>query len=164
MRYYPDGEFEHRSFAEFIREHRLYHALLRIRFFGKFRLWKPFLNWRHRVIRKKFLQSRRRLQPLLYRSVPFLNGIASYGSRCCYDVSLLRIVDVRSGSPYELSDLLTQMQSTFSKGKEQLRAIVQQMKLKLSSDCEGENLILLSELPSMKMNRRGGGELQFRRR
>lgn len=78
-------------------------------------------------------------------------------------MSLLRIVDVRSGSPYELSDLLTQMQFTFSKGKEQLRAIVQQMKLKLSSDCEGENLILLSELPSMKMNRRGGGDVGLNR-
>lgn len=40
VRYATDGETEHRTFAEFIREHDSYNAVKSLRTFGKFRTWK----------------------------------------------------------------------------------------------------------------------------
>ena len=72
-------------------------------------------------------------------------------------MSQLTIIDVQRNSPYELTELLRHIKATFLKGKQQLSGIVQQMKSKLSSDCERENLRLLFELPSMKMSSSGVG-------
>jgi hypothetical protein len=150
VRYYRNGEFEHRSFKEFVREFHIYHQLIKTKLFGKFHLWKPLYHWRRRIVRAKYLKSIAALKPRLFAAVPFLFSLLVFGNRICEEMRNLHILLLSKTTPYELEDTINELQQKLGIQSAKVSAYLALMIHTWKEKCENENIRILLELPSMK--------------
>ncbi|KAI9203256.1 dynein heavy chain and region D6 of dynein motor-domain-containing protein [Polychytrium aggregatum] len=103
--------FDHQGHGDFtplkqwLREYALFHSLLKIPFFARYRMWKCFTLWKRTVLHTKILFSKRRLSDNLFLVHPILRKTLLDVRACCADVIIYRrFVRIQEQHSYNLSE------------------------------------------------------------
>ncbi|KAI9333548.1 dynein heavy chain and region D6 of dynein motor-domain-containing protein [Obelidium mucronatum] len=101
------GHGEFTPTQQWLREHKLFHKLLQIPFFYRYRLWKCFTVWHRTVLHSKIVKSKQALQKKLFLAHPILCPTLIQVRVLCtvfgVEKNLVRLDEERS---YELSEFL----------------------------------------------------------
>ncbi|KAI8907759.1 dynein heavy chain and region D6 of dynein motor-domain-containing protein [Powellomyces hirtus] len=101
------GHGDFTPLSQWLREYKLFHSLLKITFFGQYRLWKCFSLWRRTVLHTKIAHNRRQLSKNLFVVHPILRtALLDIRARCVSVLSTKRLVNIQSGKSYELGDFV----------------------------------------------------------
>ncbi|KAI8818687.1 dynein heavy chain and region D6 of dynein motor-domain-containing protein [Fimicolochytrium jonesii] len=128
------GHGDFTPLAQWKREYDLFHSLLRIPFFGHYRLWKCFSQWRKTVLQTKIAQIRRRLAKNLFVVHPILRTALLKIRACCVDIVLTkRLVKIEPDRSYELLDFVREQKDwidqisggTLKEWEDQIRKLVE---------------------------------------
>ncbi|KAJ3292030.1 Dynein heavy chain 6, axonemal, partial [Borealophlyctis nickersoniae] len=105
--YNPAGHGTFTPLPQWLREHTLFHSLLRIPFFHRYRIWKCFTLWRRTVLASKIAHSRLRLSRNLFIIHPVLRDALVAVREACVRVAVEgRLVNVKEGKSYELEEFV----------------------------------------------------------
>ncbi|KAJ3093097.1 Dynein heavy chain 6, axonemal [Quaeritorhiza haematococci] len=103
------GHGEFTPLDSWLREHKLFHELLRIPFFAKYRLWKCFTLWRRTVLHTKILLAKKSLNKNLFILHPVLrDALIGIRSRSVSIMTHRRLMRIQEGKSYELGDFVTE--------------------------------------------------------
>ncbi|KAJ3032226.1 Dynein heavy chain 6, axonemal [Rhizophlyctis rosea] len=92
---------------QWLREHGLFHRLLHIPFFARYRTWKSFTLWRSTVLRSKIASSSRQLSARLFLLHPILRvALLKVRAMCVECLEKGRLVRVDEGKSLELKEFL----------------------------------------------------------
>jgi dynein heavy chain len=101
------GHGEFTPLKQWIREHKLFHKLLNIRFFSRYRSWKCFMHWKKTVLHEKIVKSKQSLQETLFFLDPTLRGcllqMQDFNFKLNQSKSLIYVDDIKS---YEVSEFV----------------------------------------------------------
>ncbi|KAI9095538.1 hypothetical protein DFS34DRAFT_182154 [Phlyctochytrium arcticum] len=110
--------FDHRSHGDFtpldrwLREYKLFHSLLRIPFFARYRTWKCFTIWRRTVLHTKITQNRRQLAKNLFLVHPILRGtLLEIRAQCVNMITTKRFVNIQTSHSYELGQFVREQKA-----------------------------------------------------
>ncbi|KAJ3226918.1 Dynein heavy chain 6, axonemal [Clydaea vesicula] len=132
--------FDYRGHGEFtplnqwLREYKLFHSLLKIPFFARYRSWKCFVLWKKSVLRNKINLAKKSLAKNLFFVHPILReGILKIRSKCT-DITLHhRLLRVEQGKSYQLEEFIneqkefvtTTVATLLKQWEKEIRAIVE---------------------------------------
>ncbi|KAJ3347122.1 Dynein heavy chain 6, axonemal [Entophlyctis luteolus] len=99
------GEFTPTS--QWLREHELFHKLLRIPFFARYRIWKCFTVWHRTVLHTKISKAKKMLAQSLFIAHPFLRPVLLEVQSLCVGFAKDRsLVNIEGGKTYELEEFV----------------------------------------------------------
>ncbi|KAJ3125644.1 Dynein heavy chain 6, axonemal [Physocladia obscura] len=139
------GHGEFTPTAQWLREHDLFHKLLKIPFFARYRFWKCFTVWHRSVLHAKISKSKIMLSQTLFLGHPVLRPALLRVRGICVsfaDSKKLFLADPET--TYELSDFL----------KSQLDW-VQAVSQNALKDCETQIRLIVLEAATRCLNNRG---------
>ncbi|KAJ3192063.1 Dynein heavy chain 6, axonemal [Irineochytrium annulatum] len=104
-----DGHGEFTDLKQWLREHKLFHSLMKIPFFSQYRLWKCFTAWKNSILHTKIMNSKAKLQKsLFFLHTTLRPSILSIRSKCV-DITLnRRLFRIEQGKVYELKDFISE--------------------------------------------------------
>ncbi|KAJ3052746.1 Dynein heavy chain 6, axonemal [Rhizophlyctis rosea] len=92
---------------QWLREHRLFHSLLKIPFFARYKTWKSFSLWRRTVLRNKISTSKKALESKLFLVHPVLRLALLQVRRMCVEcLQNGKLVKVEGGRSLEVTEFL----------------------------------------------------------
>eukprot|EP00842_Homolaphlyctis_polyrhiza_P002755 jgi/Hompol1/3480/HPOL_003262-RA len=101
------GHGEFTPLKQWIREHKLFHSLLRIAFFSRYRLWKCFTLWKRTVLHTKIQHAKKLLSKNLFLMHPVLRTALLKIQALNADIVLnKRLVSVDDQENLELSEFV----------------------------------------------------------
>ncbi|KNE58518.1 hypothetical protein AMAG_04085 [Allomyces macrogynus ATCC 38327] len=117
---------------QWIREHRVFNAMIKVRFFAQYRLWKSFTTWHKNVRRTKLAAARKQVQRKLFGlDAPLARGVARTRAAC---TALLEqsLLHAPADQPWDLhafvqdqaEHLRSRMTATLAQFDADVRAIV----------------------------------------
>ncbi|KAI9363382.1 dynein heavy chain and region D6 of dynein motor-domain-containing protein [Zopfochytrium polystomum] len=121
------NELGHGDFTplhQWLREHHLFHKLLKIRFFANYRIWSCFISWRRTVLRTKIKTAKRLLAKSLFMNHPILRATLLKVRAECVDIVMhRRFFKVDRSRSYRLEEfILEQKQWVAQVGKQVLKS------------------------------------------
>ncbi|KAJ3183889.1 Dynein heavy chain 6, axonemal [Geranomyces variabilis] len=106
------GHGDFTPLAQWRREYQLFHSLLKITFFGQYRLWKCFSLWKRTVLHTKIAKNRNQLSKNLFVVHPILRtALLEIRARCVVVLTTKRLVNIQSGKSYELGDFVREQKA-----------------------------------------------------
>ncbi|KAJ1555299.1 Dynein heavy chain 6, axonemal, partial [Nowakowskiella sp. JEL0078] len=103
------GHGEFTPLSQWLREYQLFHRLLKILFFSRYRIWKCFTWWRKSVLHGKIHSSRKSLTKQLFIAHPILrDALLAIRSKCA-ELLLTRklvLLRIKEKTSYELSEFV----------------------------------------------------------
>jgi dynein heavy chain len=101
------GHGEFTSLDQWTREHFLFHQLLKISFFSRYRTWKCFTNWKKTILHTKILAAKNKLSQNLF----FLHPVLRESLLAIQNANVLitlkkRLVSVEELKNYELPEFV----------------------------------------------------------
>ncbi|KAJ3078051.1 Dynein heavy chain 6, axonemal, partial [Rhizoclosmatium hyalinum] len=100
------GHGEFTPLHQWLREHKLFHKLLQIPFFARYRIWKCFTVWHRTVLHTKITLAKQSLQKTLFFAHPILCPTLFEVRALCAQAAQRTFVNVEEGRGYELQEFL----------------------------------------------------------
>jgi dynein heavy chain len=106
------GHGEFTNLKQWLREYQLFHNLLKIPFFAKYRAWKCFSQWRQSVLHAKISSAKRSLEKNLFLVHPILRkSLLQIREKCVEVILEKRLVQVQHGKSYLLEEFATEQKN-----------------------------------------------------
>ncbi|KAJ1569749.1 hypothetical protein HK405_000011 [Cladochytrium tenue] len=116
------GHGDFTTLSQWLREYKLFHRLLNIKFFAQYRLWACFSSWRRTVLRTKIKNSKRILSKRLFLNHPILRETLVYiHTKCVELLSHYRFVRSDTSKSFTLDEFLTEQESWVNNMREMLK-------------------------------------------
>jgi dynein heavy chain, axonemal len=92
---------------QWVREHHLFHSLLKIPFFKRYRIWKCFTVWRKTVLHTKIMLAKKSLNKNLFLTHQTLrSAILKIRNHCFVIVHHHRLINIQSQKSYKLKEFV----------------------------------------------------------
>ncbi|KAL7754337.1 hypothetical protein RI367_000318 [Sorochytrium milnesiophthora] len=101
--HYVGNYSEFTALNQWIREHHLFHNMIKINFFTKYRTWKNFTVWRKNVRRTKISGARKLLSKHLFFLDPVLQTALRTVRAMCTDLGQQKLMSLENTATYTVS-------------------------------------------------------------
>ncbi|KAI8850636.1 hypothetical protein BC829DRAFT_146293 [Chytridium lagenaria] len=134
------GHGDFTPLSQWLRECRLFHSLLQIPFFARYRVWKCFTLWRRTVLHSKILLSKKLLTKNLFTVHPILRTSLLSIRHLCVDIlAQRRFINIHEQRCYYLDEFVKEqkewVEDTSKKALKEFHQSVMEIVEKAGKEC-----------------------------
>ncbi|KAJ3111652.1 Dynein heavy chain 6, axonemal [Phlyctochytrium bullatum] len=107
-----NGHGDFTPLGQWIREYKLFHSLLKIPFFFRYRIWKCFSLWKRHILHSKVARSKMKISKNLFLAHPLLRQSLLTIRQLSFEIQTkAKFIKVAEGQSYMLQDFLKEQMS-----------------------------------------------------